>query len=340
MQVDNTAHIELPEPINKRRLLPIIKLTANHRLCLAAALALATCLLYMSWNVTASWEFTLEFRGKKLLTFLIVAIAISTATLLFQTLSNNRIITPAIIGFDSLYILIQTALVFFLGAMQYTQLNVYLKWGIEISLLVLGASFLFQWLFVKKRHSLYLLILIGVVFGVLFHSLSALLMRLINPSEFTVLQDSLFASFNAVDPHLLLISTLVIGCIGFFVSKVHHQYDVLALGEAMAINLGINHARLSRVTLIIVITLIGLSTSLVGPVTFFGLLVVNLAYIVSASHLHRHLIPMAICCAIITLVGSDVLLQHFLHYNSKLSIIIEFVGGIFFLLLILRNKIR
>jgi len=185
-----------------------------------------------------------------------------------------------------------------------------------------------------------LLTLIGVVFGVLFHSLSSLLMRLINPTEFTVLQDSLFASFNAVDPHLLLISFLVIGCIGAFVASHHHQYDALALGEAMAINLGINHARLSRVTLIIVITLIGLSTSLVGPVTFFGLLVVNLAYIVSASHRHRHLIPMSICCAIIALVGSDVLLQHFLNYNSQLSIIIEFVGGIFFLLLIFRNKIR
>ncbi|OUS38528.1 hypothetical protein A9R01_03260, partial ['Osedax' symbiont bacterium Rs2_46_30_T18] len=253
------TRLELPEPLKKRRLLPIVKLTANYRLCLAALLALATCLLYLSYNVTASWEFTLQFRTKKLLTFLIVAIAISTATLLFQTLSNNRIITPAIIGFDSLYILIQTALVFLLGAMQYTQLNVYLKWSIEISLLVLAASFLFQWLFVKKRHSLYLLILIGVVFGVLFHSLSSLLMRLINPTEFTVLQDSLFASFNAVDPHLLLISFLVIGCIGVFVASHHHQYDALALGEAMAINLGINHARLSRVTLIIVITLIGLS---------------------------------------------------------------------------------
>ncbi|EPJ51729.1 MAG: hypothetical protein OFPI_16750 [Osedax symbiont Rs2] len=340
MHINNIADLELPDTVKKSHLRLKINLTANQRLCIATLLALCTCLLYLSYNVTASWEFTLQFRGKKLLTFLLVAIAISTATLLFQTLSNNRIITPAIIGFDSLYILIQTALLFLLGAMQYTLLNVYLKWALEISLLVLAASCLFQWLFVKKRHSLYLLILIGVVFGVLFHSLASLLMRMMNPAEFTLLEDSMFASFNAADPHLLLISTMLIGCIGVFVCKYHHQYDVLALGEAIAINLGINHRRLSRLTLIIIISLIGLSTSLVGPVTFFGLLVVNLAYIVSASHLHRHLIPMAICCAIITLVGSDVLLQHFLHYSVKLSIIIEFVGGIFFLVLILRNKIR
>ena len=314
-------------------------LTPKMRLLIAAALALLTITLFMSFNVKASWEFTLMFRGKKLLTFLIVAFCISTATLLFQSMSNNRIITPAIMGFDALYMLIQTSLVFTLGAIQYAALNNYFKWAIEISILVVASSFLFQWLFIKKQFNLYLLILIGVGFGVLFRSFSSLMMRMIDPTEFGVLQDSLFASFNAADSYLLPISGVVVCLISGFIFRYHHQFDVMALGKPIATNLGINHADLTRASIVIITVLIGLSTSLVGPVTFFGLLVVNVAYIVCGTHLHRYLIPMSILTAIICLVGSDVLLQHVLHYNTKLSIIIEFIGGVFFLGLILRKKI-
>ena len=314
-------------------------LTPKMRLLIAAALALLTITLFMSFNVKASWEFTLMFRGKKLLTFLIVAFCISTATLLFQSMSNNRIITPAIMGFDALYMLIQTSLVFTLGAIQYAALNNYFKWAIEISILVVASSFLFQWLFIKKQFNLYLLILIGVVFGVLFRSFSSLMMRMIDPTEFGVLQDSLFASFNAADSYLLTISGVVVCLISGFIFRYHHQFDVMALGKPIATNLGINHADLTRASIVIITVLIGLSTSLVGPVTFFGLLVVNVAYIVCGTHLHRYLIPMSILTAIICLVGSDVLLHHVLHYNTKLSFIIEFIGGVFFLGLILRKKI-
>lgn len=320
---------------------PLAILTANPktRLLIATVLAFITIALFMSFNVKASLEFTLIFRGKKLLTFLIVAFCISTATVLFQSLSNNRIITPAIMGFDSLYILIQTALVYALGSMQYALLNSYLKWALEVSILVVASSYLFQWLFVKKQFNLYLLILIGVVFGVLFRSLSSLMMRMMNPTEFSVLQDAVFASFNAADSYLLAISALVVILVSLFIFRFHHQLDVMALGKPIATNLGIDHEKLSRLSIITITLLIGLSTSLVGPVTFFGLLVVNVAYLVCGSHLHRYIIPMSIITAIICLVGSDVLLQHVLHYNTKLSIIIEFLGGVFFLGLILRKKI-
>jgi len=319
--------------------LSIFTASPKTRLIIAAALSLLTVVLFLCFNAKASWEFTLMFRGKKLLTFLIVAFCISTATVLFQSLSNNRIITPAIMGFDSLYILIQTALVYSLGSMQYAALNSYLKWTVEVSILVVASSYLFQWLFVKKQFNLFLLILIGVVFGVLFRSLSSLMMRMINPTEFSVLQDSLFASFNAADSYLLAISAVVVILISLFIVRFHHKLDVMALGKPIAINLGVDHTRLTRLSIIIITVLVGLSTSLVGPVTFFGLLVVNVAYLVCGSHLHRYIIPMSILTAIICLVGSDVLLQHVLHYNTKLSIIIEFLGGLFFLGLILRKKI-
>lgn len=314
------------------------RVAAKYRLFVALICALAVVLLYLTINIKASWEFTFQFRGKKLLTFLIVAFCVSTATLIFQTLSNNRIITPAIMGFDAMYILIQTALVFVFGAAEYSQMNIYLKWVIEITVLMISASYIFQWLFVKKHFDLYLLILIGVICGILFRSVSALMMRLISPTEFSVLQDAMFASFTAVDSQLLIISAVVISLVIVCCWRYHHLLDVMALGKPVAINLGVDYAKLSRIAIIIVTCLIGLSTALVGPVTFFGLLVVNLAYIISGSHQHRYLIPMSILLAIICLVGSDILLQHYFKYNTRLSIIIEFFGGVFFILLVLRKR--
>jgi len=314
-------------------------LTPQYRLMIAALVTLVTIGLFMSYGVKASWEFTIMFRGKKLLTFLIVAFCIACSTLFFQTLSHNRIITPAIMGFDSLYILIQTLLVFSIGSLQYAQMNEYVKWGLEVFVLVFASSFLFQWLFIKKQLNLYILILIGVVLGVFFQSISGVFMRMISPTDFAVLQDSAFASFGAVDFHLLMISALVVLFILIFIVRNHHKLDVLALDKFTAINLGVDQAQLTRLLIIVISVLVGLSTSLVGPVTFFGLLVVNLAYFLTGSHLHRFLIPMTVFIAMITLISGEFVLQHVLHYNTRLSIIIEFVGGLFFLSLVIRKKI-
>ncbi|MEP0661853.1 MAG: iron chelate uptake ABC transporter family permease subunit, partial [Roseobacter sp.] len=69
----------------------------------------------MVLGARGNWDFILVFRGTKLLALVIVATAIAVATILFQTLTSNRILTPSIMGFDALYVLFQTALIFTLG---------------------------------------------------------------------------------------------------------------------------------------------------------------------------------------------------------------------------------
>ncbi|MEJ7178145.1 iron chelate uptake ABC transporter family permease subunit, partial [Staphylococcus caprae] len=54
--------------------------------------------------------------------------------------------------------------------------------------------------------------------------------------------------------------------------------DVLLLGRAQAINLGVSYETMTRLLLILVALLVSISTALVGPVTFLGLLTVNLAH--------------------------------------------------------------
>ena len=82
------------------------------------------------------------------------------------------------------------------------------------------------------------------------------------------------------------------------------------------------------------------ATALVGPVTFFGLLVASLAYQITGSSKHCYVLPVAVLLAIVTLVGGQVVLERVFAFDTALSIVIEFVGGIAFIVLVLRRAAR
>ena len=71
----------------------------NRLIITLSTLLVLCCALYLTLGARAGWEFTLPFRGTKLLALLVVAISVSTATVLFQTVSGNLILTPSIMGF-------------------------------------------------------------------------------------------------------------------------------------------------------------------------------------------------------------------------------------------------
>lgn len=307
------------------------------RLTVLTALLAVAIVFYLTWDARASWSFTLNFRGKKLATLLLVGSAIGIATLLFQTLSQNRILTPGIMGFDALYVLIQSTLVFSLGVIGFTALNPYLKWLLETLIMVGCMLLMFQVLFRGSIKSLQLMMLAGIILGVFFTSLSSLIFRLLDPTQFIVLQDSLFATFGSIPASLLNISLAVFGLAIIWLWRVNNQLDVLLLGEASATSLGIDYPKFTRRMLVLIALLVSLSTALVGPVSFFGLLVVHLSYQFCPSFHHRYLIPYTALIGMLTLVLGDFMLQHIFQFNTRLSIIIEFVGGLFFLALIIKQ---
>jgi iron complex transport system permease protein len=164
--------------------------------------------------------------------------------------------------------------------------------------------------------------------------------RMINPNDFVVLQDAMFASFNAIEPTLLVIATVALGASSLMVLPLLNRLDVLLLGREPAIGLGVDHVRTVSLVLVVVAVMVSVSTALVGPVLFFGLLVANLAYMVMPSFRHAVVLPAAVLLALIGLVGGQAILEHAFGYDTALSIIIEFIGGIAFLVLILRGLSR
>ncbi len=303
-------------------------------------LALISIVCFMTLGAKGSWDFILPFRGRKLLALSLVAYSVAVSTVLFQTVTNNRILTPSIMGFDALYILLQTAIVFFLGVSALTWLNPQAQFAVEILVMVVFSGLLFRWLFLGEERSLTLLVLVGIVFGILFRSLSQFMQRLLDPNAFNVLQDSFFASFATVDTSLLLAASIIVGVVTVVALRLMHTYDVLSLGRAQAINLGVDYKRTVVIILVLVSILVAVSTALVGPITFFGLLVASLAHSLVGSSRHKFVLPAAVLLAIICLVGGQTVLERVFAFDTALSIIIEFLGGIVFIILILRRAAR
>ncbi|WP_175429724.1 iron chelate uptake ABC transporter family permease subunit [Azospirillum argentinense] len=326
-------------PADRRILSPMVVLGG------LSALTLLSIALFMTLGARGKWDFILAFRGTKVAAMVLVGYAVAVSTVLFQTITNNRILTPSVMGFDHLYRMIQTLLVFQFGSGLVASLDPRLRFGIEVASMVVFSGLLYWWLFNgagrgDNRRSLHLLLLVGIVFGVLFRSLTSFLQRIIDPNEFLTVQDRLFANFNRVDVELLTVSALVVLAVSLVGWRWRRTFDVLALGRDAAINLGVEHRRAVMTVLVMVSILVSVSTALVGPITFFGLLVANLAYLVVRSHRHALILPAAVLLAVLTLVAGQLVLERVFGYNAALSIVIEFVGGLAFLFILVRGSAR
>nr|WP_206611635.1 iron chelate uptake ABC transporter family permease subunit [Bordetella avium] len=312
-------------------------LSPSLRLGLLALLALSCCVAYMVLGANGQWSFVIPFRGGKLLAMLLVAYCVALSSVLFQTLTHNRILTPSIMGLDALYIAIQAAIVFGFGLTALNAQQPVWQFLLEAGLMAGFACLLFRWLFTGAAQSLHLMMLVGIIFGLLFRSLSNFAVRLIDPNEFLVLQDRMFASFNSVRTGLLPLAATTVLLVTVVFWRMRRRYDVIALGREVAISLGVNYRATLLATLSGVAVLVAVATALVGPVTFLGLLVSNLAYQSMASDRHAQTVPAAVLWGVIFLVGGQTLLERVLGLGTTVSVVIEFVGGLLFLILILRK---
>lgn len=327
-------------PTWQKHLTQFWALIVDHPKSVASIILVIAMTLFLTLNVNGYWDFALPLRGKKLLALMVVGYAIGVSTLLFQTLTHNPILTPSLLGFDSLYVLLQSVLVFFLGAISFTSIDPIAKFMLEIFLMFGASMLLFQLLFSKTSQDLTRLILVGVIFGVLFRSLSALIARLINPDDFVVVQSASYAQFNTVNSQLLGISVVICGITGLFVWRWRYQCDVLMLGKAQATNLGINYQRLAFGLLTVIAVLVATATALVGPVTFFGLLVCALTNRLARNMYHSERLILVSLVAMICLVLGQTIFEQILGMAGVLSVVIELAGGLVFLLLIFMTKHR
>lgn len=321
-------------PVNQHQINRKRTLLTWTMLILAVIIAIA----FVVFDLPKAWQFVIERRIVTAVGLSVVGIAIGASTVLFQTITANKILTPSLMGFDAMFVLIQTVIVFVFGTILFNNADTLFLFALN-SLTMMGFSILLFWVvFSGGRMSIDLLLLIGIVVGVLFRSLSALLGRMIDPGEFQVLQDRFFATFSFIDVRLLIVTSIVTLLVITAIWIKRRTFDVILLGRDQAISLGVNYRSEVIFALLACSLLVSASTALVGPVTFFGLIVANLAYIIVRTDRHAWTIPMSCALGMLSLVAGQWILSRIFAFNTSLSVIIEFLGGILFLYLLLSKK--
>lgn len=310
-----------------------IKKLLGNPILLAFIVLVIGCGLYLTLNVI-SWDFALPLRTRKLIAFLVVGYAVGVSTLLFQTLTHNPILTPSLLGFDALYVLIQSLMLFFLGMLSYVTLPTVGKFAFEVAVMMILSVILFRFLFTKHNQDLTRLILVGVIFGTLFRSLSYMVARMINPDEFVTVQAQSYASFTAVNVNLLITSVVLSVATFIYVWRQRFALDVLLLGRNCAISLGVPYHKLSLGILMTISLLVSMATALVGPITFFGLLVCALTNRFCTKMAHGERLILVTLIASSTLIVGQAVFEHVFKMAGVLEVVIELFGGVAFLLLI------
>lgn len=274
-----------------------------------------------------------------IIAMIIAAICQSLSTIAFQSITNNRIITPSILGFESLYSTIQTSMIYFFGVNTLISFKGTTAFFIQVIAMVLLSLLLYGWLLSGKYSSIQFMLLIGIVIGTGLGSLSSFMRRMLSPSEFDVLQARLFGSVNNADAEyfpIVIPLVIIIALLLIFSAK---KLNVLSLGKDVAMTFGLNYRWNMIYVLILVSILMSISTALVGPMTFFGFLVATLAYQAAPTYDHRYVFPMALAIGFLIMTSAYFFMYHVFNAQGVVSVIIELFGGLIFLTVILRKRI-
>lgn len=286
------------------------------------------------------FDYAMSLRAPRLAVMLTTAVAIAGASLIFQTLIRNTIVTPCLLGMNSLYVLVHTAVVFFLGSGSQFATDPLLAFAVDIVVMGVVASIVYNAIFEKTGGNVLYVLLIGTVLSSFFSSAQSSLTRLMDPNEYDALLNSLVASFTNVNAAVLLPAVLLLALLTFFLRRDLALLDLLGLGRETAVNLGVPYDRTVRRLMTGVALAIAVATALVGPLSFLGLITANLARQLFPTYRHDILTAGSVLIGMAILTGGQFLVEHVANYGVPVSVFITIGGGLYFLYLLLRSVRR
>ena len=275
-------------------------------------------------------RYAMKLRIPKVIAMIITAFAIGAATIIFQSVINNTIVTPCLLGMNALYTLIHTSVVFVLGSGSILFTNDNLSFLVDLVLMGIIATVVYSWLFKMTGHNVLYVLLVGTVLTSFFSSIQSTLTRVMDPNEYDTLLTSLVASFSNINSEIIIFSVIILALIGVL--------DVITLGKEQAINLGVDYDRCIRRLLLAVTLCIAVATAMVGPISFLGLIIANISKQLLKTYRHTQLIAGAALMGVIALIGGQFIVERVFVYSIPISVFITVAGGIYFLYLILKGS--
>ena len=313
--------------------------TNVRKLIILAVLVLLAAAAYLTVEVDPKYfSFAMSLRIPKLIVMLIAAFAIGGASLVFQSVINNTIVTPCLLGMNSLYTLIHTAVVFAAGSGSILASNANISFAVDLAVMGVSATVIYGYLFKKTNYNVLYVLLIGTVLTSFFGSIQSTLTRVMDPNEYDSLLATLVASFSNVNSEIIIFSLVVLAVLIFVLRHDLALLDVLTLGKAQAINLGVDYDRSVRRLLLGVTLAIAVATAVVGPISFMGLIIANLSRQLLKTYRHSQLILGSIFFGMIILVAGQLIVEHIYSYAIPISVFITVGGGIYFLYLLLTRR--
>lgn len=316
----------------------------RQKLVILVILTLLAAVLYMLTDVNFQNEklfwYAMKIRTPKLIVMLITAFAIGGASIVFQSIINNTIVTPCLLGMNSLYTLIHTAVVFVVGSGSLLAVNPNASFAVDLILMGITATIVYSYLFKKTNYNVLYVLLIGTVLNSFFGSIQTSLTRVMNPNEYDSLLATLVASFSNINSAIIILSLAVMGSVIFVLRKDIALLDVITLGREQAINLGVDYDRCIRRLLLGVTLFIAVATAMVGPISFLGLIIANLSRQLLRTYRHSQLILGSALFGMIILVAGQTIVEQVYTYTIPISVFITVFGGIYFLYLLLKERRR
>lgn len=311
----------------------------NAVLIFMIALAMGACAFFLFTNVRVEiWDYTMSKRQPRLYAMAIAGFCIGSASIAFQSVIRNNVVTPCLLGMNSLYSLIQTSIFFLLGAESVFVYNRNLSFILNLVVMSVVAVLIYGYMFRKTNYNVLYVLLAGTVLSSFFGSLTTGMTRIMDPNTYDTLLDQLVSSFGRVNSDILWIALVVVIGVVVVFWKYVRLLDVITLGKDQAINLGVDYDKSISRILLAVVLLIAVATALVGPISFLGLIIANISRQLFKTYRHTYLIAGSALFGVIILAGGQGFIEHILPFSTVISVVINIVGGTYFLFLIMKNK--
>lgn len=281
------------------------------------------------------FAYAMGLRLPRLAVILIAGFAISAAAIVFQTIIRNTIVTPCLLGMNSLYLLIHTAVVFFLGSGSLFAVNPVYAFAADVIVMGFVAGFIYYTIFQKTGGNVLYVLLIGTVLSTFFSSMQNSLTRIMDPNEYDALLNTLTASFTNVNAACIIPGALLLAAIAWWLRKDLAILDVISLGREQAVSLGVDYERTLRRLMVGVALYIAVATALVGPLSFLGLITANVARQLFTTYRHTWLIAGSASVGMLILTAGQFVVEHVMVYAVPVSVFVTIGGGIYFLYLVL-----
>ncbi len=307
-------------------------------LLITIIITLLVSVLFLGWGLNINnYQYNLKRRTVQILAILVASICTGYTSVAFQTITQNQILTPSIMGLESLYRFLQTFVVFIFGMDRAANMNPHIEFFITVILMVSMSIIIFKVIFRSGSENLYFVVLLGIIMGTLFNGLSTSFIMMLNPNEFLAVQESLFASVNSVNKDLLSVSALIVLAVMLLSIRDYRNLDVANLGRNMSLNLGVDYNTFIKSVFIKIAVLVSISTVLIGPISFLSIIVVSIARRIICTYEHKYFIFEASLLSFIFLVMGTWILRVLFNNATQLSVLINFIGGSYFLYLLIRN---